>query len=277
MSKKIISLLLILILIVSSSTLDFANTLVNEAKDCLTNLAIPQEYISACSEKELIQMYQKLRNQEIGEVEYQKVGLNVGEDSGVSTYGYDLPESDMTLELLTVPVTTYIDDDCYKINCINVWIRYNWADNEPTIARSDAVSVNWKASDFMFDGDTFQADMFCKLNSGGSEFKYRTLTNPAKSNDGGLGWYHEFPVDELGYGSRAVVAFELDSIGGAKYKYNYYSEEDYDDGCPISVEYAHDGTPGLGSLSLGYSGVGISITPGVATLWYSKLSCGYQN
>ena len=87
-----------------------------------------------------------------------------------------------------------------------------------------------------------------------------------EANDGGLGWYHEFPHRELGYSSRAVVFFELDSIGGAKYKYGHYDDEDYSDGCQISAEYVHDGTPGFGSLSIGIKGVGIGITPGAATL-----------
>lgn len=142
------------------------------------------------------------------------------------------PRADMVLDFYSIPV--YASNGT-KLEKVIVHIDYRWTAGQPVVHRGDGVSVNWDASAFCADTDSFTALNY--VSYGGEVLKTAYLDRLCASFQGGLGYDIIFPrVGDVGlaYTFYGHASFELIPTGrmGA----------DDNSAALVKAEYCHNGT-----------------------------------
>lgn len=257
--KKIISLFLFLCFVLPVPCSAAADPVDKKLQVLEYEIGVPAQYLNRLEEYEIDRLYalSQTRSISFGGGEY----TCLSEAGTAEPYG-TIPTSDMILDTFSIIVES--DRKVNNRNVIDyiiVYVDYEWTLGHPIIHKEDAISVNWDSDLFMFEPDSFKSsDYYYNTNTkrweGGPAF-----SDPAKLNQGGLGYFanlskYTMPEAYIG-GFKGSATFTLLP------KSNIFSGNDCK--TAINIEYVHNKTAALGSLSFVYSGFGVSITTSMLT------------
>lgn len=267
--KKFLAICLALTLLFSCTLAVSASEIT--AEDMTTYLieqGIPQSFLETKEPEEISEIYNQLYGQNIRFLGTETISMTKNLDTGdVSTCG-TIPEEDMTFSITTVANVNYIPSlGLDKVNMVYVYVDYVWAAGHPFFTWNDGITVNWDASVFTFQSNSFIArDYKLTLGSGGNWITTQTLTNPTELDQGGLGYFAGLFYNEVVMGNNVGA---MQHKGSAYFTLLPKDSPMYLKGgasvTAINAQYLHNKNPGLLSVSFQHtSGFGISASvPGL--------------
>lgn len=167
---------------VSAATLTaFADEVsVDEMREYLIGLELPEEYVNTLNENKLAETYNSL----IGE--YLVYGGT--EEVYLSEFGDIKTRETITRENLRFNINYYLhfpnDDGYYPIEDIRIIINYDW-EIIPTYLKTDAVLVNWDPDVFTYSAGSFYAYGYFERNYKQIKYDYE---DPAMIMQDSLGY-----------------------------------------------------------------------------------------
>lgn len=204
--KKIVSILLLWVVLLSSVFVSYADDVtVEDKRQYLVDLGLPVGLIAFREDVEISEMYSAMVDRTVKYLGTEFISMTENyEMSDIVPYG-TIPGEDMTLAISTVADTTY-DSTCKldKVNKIYVYIDYVWAEGHPSIRKEDAIAVNWDYSVFTLKADSFVARDYRKNQIGGSWVNWKIYTSPEQADQGGLGY-----ITALSSDTTAIKAKQL--------------------------------------------------------------------
>lgn len=253
--QKFVSYLLVFILVfifpITSLTFDVSS---NSIRNTLLDMGVPSSFIENKEDCDLYVLFNKLNGRNFHFYDSETVYLNTSDYSGDVMPCGSLSEDDMTLTITKVDFTEY--DSEVGMNFLEevmVFIDYRWLkQNAPFVKKDDGISVNWDSNVFTYLPGSFSATDYY-MASLGVWSAGPTNNNPYIITQGGLGYYADlgYVLDSITH--KGTAFFSLVPRDPNTYKYANGNATN------INVQYVHDKTPLVGSISFTVYGVGISI------------------
>lgn len=205
-------------------------------KDYLITLGTPEEYIATLSSEKLNSMYSVLQSGNYVFSDWEQKVVEI-EDSVPQMRG------NISTSKLQLIISTYDKVVDGVVDQVYVSLGFRWLQT-PIMLETDALTFNW-------DGSLFSINGFYSINT--SEAPNHPVVDyvevPAKSANGGVGWYMRLSDKNFGYvgtnGGAELLLIPKRTIGASE---NLNSD--------MHFNYAHS-TVGL-NLSFGVSGSGLS-------------------
>lgn len=186
--------------------------------------------------------------------------------NGVSTYDIS---SDI-LYFATTTLTNYTYNSTTKrskINEIYVFVDFVWDKNRPIIKGQDGISVNWDGSIFAFKSNSFQVNVYARMNTSSDWNTSYSADRPGQVEQGGLGFAVDLTKTNKAVGTTIISAHYI--MGNAYFTlvprasmYTATANQENAKMCAINSKYVHQFNPiSLPvSFSINAGGVGISIS-----------------
>lgn len=241
LSSVIISIVFILTLIVPC----FAE---QTDYDFLLSCGYSAEFLDKLPEESYGRMRAAISNYDVtvvDEINY------VNENANMARGAID--EADLDLELEAAQL-------CQKgTNIINGYLvaaTWTWAEDKPiNNLNQDLITINWNAELLNIAGeDSFYSNDWYRESASGEEIVFRECTVPAKSAQGGVGFYTELKWGKSFLGGGMLLVLETST---PMYVGTSYSSS-------INMEYAHDfSIGGIGGGGFGVGPVSVSLDCGI--------------
>ncbi|MDE6260599.1 MAG: hypothetical protein K2M42_07020 [Oscillospiraceae bacterium] len=223
----------------------------------LINAGIPGDFLNLRSTDDINTLYDLAQTHTL---QYAVEQGSYSDFEGGNSFFGTIPESDMILSVHKIETQTPpLPGTRSRIDSILIYVDYAWTYGHPAVCNEDSITVNWDSSLFQFVGGTFSsADYWSVGGEGGIKQTVNSQENPARLNQGGLGYFamlsntHALggPVQCSGSAGFLLEAKSTIYVGSSRRT-------------SINVEYTHNKNPLPGSISLSYNGIGVSVNPGV--------------
>lgn len=191
MKKKVLISILTALLILSSSSIVYADDVtIDEKIDYLEDNGIPNDLLT--DENLVTRMYERLYGLNFTYGGRETVTLSETQTSGADVLGI-IPEDDLRLDIIEVTNEDYDEDaETYFVDNVFIFIRYLWAEGAPLVRNEDAITVNWDPDVFTYEADSFYAydDKYVHYPVVDEYFWYisNEYTRPEILSQGGLGY-----------------------------------------------------------------------------------------
>ncbi len=141
--------------------------------------------------------------------------------------------------------------------------NYEWTPGRPTIAKKDAIAINW-------DSNIWSYSSFTHTDYSDRKTPYYTYTSPAETNQGGIGYFAHLDPE----GSHLIGDTTITLLPAKTPLYPASSGESHFTSA-INANYVHDRNLLPLGLSFSYKGMGISINSTSGTDSTSDSYVGY--
>lgn len=218
----------------------------------LVTLGCPNEYVDTLSDDRVSNMYNILIS---GNYEFSGLKQEIVEvqDGNPNARG-NISTSKLKLSIATFD---YVDSS-NNVQEVYVSLGYYWL-QEPIVTATDAITFNW-------DGTLFALNGFYAINTSDEKLPVDYVDAPAKSANGGIGWYSKMKDPYLGMvginGGADLLLIPKKTIGANS---NLNSD--------MHLNYAH-ATLGF-SLSFGIDSSGPSVGISVVSGTYDEQALTY--
>lgn len=256
--KRILAMLLSFVMMLSlcipvSVSAEESNTVTEDSmRDYLITVGCPEEYVDTLPAEKIANMFQILQSGNYVFSGWKEEVLEVQEENQDARG--NIPTSKLQLTIATFDNT----HDGNIVNDVYVSLGYRWLQT-PFACYTDALTFNW-------DGSLFSLNGFYALNTGSNGAVVSSITAPAKSANGGIGWYSlmaDYNFGTIGTNGGA----ELRLVPKRTITMNSNLNSD------MHLNYAHS-TLGL-SLSFGIDGSGASAGVSIVDGVYDELATYY--
>lgn len=185
--KKIISAILSLTMLFSLScpVLAAESTTIDYQISYLLNNGFPLEILNTLDSKKITSFYEELIN---GNIIFGSPSISyLYENANPNVLPYsEIPEADMAFRVWSV-IHISPSSDVAKIDTIEVYIQYEWAENKPKIRKEDGISVNWDSN--LFYAKNFHAESISYTKGLGETVLLELNTPSSELEQGGLGYF----------------------------------------------------------------------------------------
>ena len=166
-----------------------------------------------------------------------------------------IPEADMVLSISKLEA--HSPGSPSRLTSVLIYIDYTWTKDHPTVRKQDAITVNWDSSLLQFAEGSFNSADYEESCNSSYVTTTNAQTNPSHLNLAGLGYYAQLRPgsSEENVILKGSASFTLNAKSSIYVGNSYLTQ--------ITVEYTHDKAPFLGSISLSYNGLGVSVSTGV--------------
>ena len=248
--KKLISLALALAMVFALSIPAIAAHDSTPSTQIMVSLlrekGFSDDFLDRRTDIQLRELYERCKNNEVvfggSEISYLKINSN----GGVSPTGI-IPDYDMILEISPL---YDVGSDRYGNNTYEkcwVYVYYEWTPGRPTIAKKDAIAINW-------DSNIWSYSSFTHTDYSDRKTPYYTYTSPAETNQGGIGYFAHLDPE----GSHLIGDTTITLLPAKTPLYPASSGESHFTSA-INANYVHDRNLLPLGLSFSYKGMGISI------------------
>ncbi len=192
--KKILCFLLILSFIFTTTV--FGDTYSEEESvyEYLRSIGTSEEFLNNTPYEELKFLKEKMVNSG-------KFYEFINNENEIGLFS-NIPSSDMTL---TIDAYLVRNQPGAKVDEVLVINSFKWLGSKPTIHSKDAIAINWDSNIFAFQSGSFSHHTYAKAPSTGTEVKMEEFFLPAKSTQGGLGFF----VSTTGDNPNGITQFTL--------------------------------------------------------------------
>lgn len=188
--KQIISAFLLIVILgvgVNSNVYaaELEVTSIQEKKEYLITLGVPEDYLEMVSEEKISSMYERyfIKSRSNNDIIYRWDDYTVIEkdiQDGTAVARDTISTSKLSL---TVGYMSELNSAGTSVLGVNVEVYFEWLSG-PQMRNEDALTLNWASSVFNCDG--LQAEVFGYIDGYYTECGY--ITQPAKLAAGGVGW-----------------------------------------------------------------------------------------
>lgn len=243
--------------IMSVSITAFASEVsIDNMKALLINQGLPASYLSNLTDEHIESLY---ADSFIYNIEYEESIAEMNEysdqetpDSQIVPYGH----IDESMFELTTSKTTFTNSNG-SVEKVNIVVNYRWI-KDPMNTKTDGVSVNWDASVFTFlAGSFYSYDQI--LVDGEYLVKINECTAPDLSQQGGIGYSAQIGMYSGTMASgwaRGTASFYVIPTTNPIYERSASSGAS---AMTFNVNYVHDRTPFIDSISFSYAGLGVTV------------------
>ena len=262
--KKLVSAIFVALLVCFTSIgtlfVNASTITVAEMKDDLNQKGFSYEVLDTLEEA-LIEKYYYISLNNKFTTDTEQIYMDEGNESSIAPCGH-IKDSMFSLTITRYQFY-YGDSDQIYFNSIHV--KYEWL-KEPMIQKVDGIAINWDPNVLTYSANSFYAydavrhsllidQMFVKIHE---------YNNPNLAVQGGIGYSADFwfkkPAPSAAYVVEArygIATFELFPTKNPIYK--AFSSDPNSQVTSINVNYVHDRTPVIGSVSFSKAGFGVSI------------------
>lgn len=261
--RKLISLVLALALsmlsVVTASAASVGISF-NDKIEYLLSQGISEEFLENKETQQIEELYEMFYGKNIKFLGTETTELTeMFYSPDISTFG-NIPASDMLLKFTAMAVIQeYNDGRRSEFIGVAVFVDYEWYRGHPMINKTDKIAVNWDASLFTYEADSFSLVEYKEVPdlATGSDWWIQTSTgsHPEEVTQGGLGYSAQLASlwtngDFDVYGQKGTAHFWL------KPRYKIYDGNTHS--ATMNVQYVHDKNP-FGSLSFSAQGFTVTI------------------
>lgn len=280
--KKIFSVVLMLALSLTMCISSYADEVVEEVTtndkiEHLISQGIPEDFLDGKEPQQIAELYEMFYDKTIEFLGTETATLTESLcPPGISTFG-EIPTNDMLLKFTAMAVVReYNDGRRSEYIGVAIFVDYEWYDGHPRINKTDKIAVNWDASLFTYEADSFSLVEYKEVPdlADGDDWWIQTSTGnkPEQVTQGGLGYSANLAQywtngDFFVYGQKGTAHFWL------KPRYTIYAGSTHS--TTLNVEYVHDKNL-FGALSFSAAGFTVTInssfsdsTTRSATRYYS--------
>lgn len=243
---------LVLVVPISANAKETQSISDDSMREYLISLGCPEEYVETLSTDKMANMYEILKSGNYEFSGWEQEVLEIQEENP-NARG-NIPTSKLQLTIATFDNT----HDGNIVNDVYVSLGYLWI-QPPLATFTDALTFNW-------DGSLFSLNGFYAMNTGKNGGVVDSISAPAKSANGGVGWYSRMADPNFGIvGVNGGAELRLVPKKTITMNSNLNSD--------MHLNYAHS-TLGV-TLSFGIDGDGASAGVDIVSGVYDELATYY--
>lgn len=251
MKKVVLSVLLVVVMCFTWFVPAFASTSPYEE---LQKKGFPTEYLDALTDDFLLKLCNELGDNDVDILSFGIQHLKeTSSTTTVQPYG-NISDDDMDLYALAAAIYS---KGTNKISGVLVTVSWEWKNAKPFFRLNDSISINWDSSVFYLSSNGFYSrDKWRLTGINDAWVTTAEYTNPALSNQGGVGYYTDLHYDS---------SFNTDPGGDTMLVLAPCSPmyRGSNNGTSINVNYVHNKILLTPSLSFSKSGPSVNITSSI--------------